>query len=131
MIKTIIKEIIIFILLLATMVLLLGVLFYDYVPQNKPIPAKVEPYVLPEEVKEEINIVEEEGQIVIKTYYIDSSDLRNYERADKYDKGKINPFEQYTSQVPTETDNNGTPSGSSSESGGSTNNNNTATNPIK
>ena len=34
-----------------------------------------------------------ETQNIVKTYYIDASDLKGYERTRVYDKGKPNPFE--------------------------------------
>ena len=54
MIKTIIKETFIMILLCVAIILILGILFYDYIPSNKVVPIK-EAYETPNNVKEEIN----------------------------------------------------------------------------
>ena len=64
MAKNIIKELIIFLLLILAIILILGVLLYKYVPANKIIPAQVS-YATPEKVK---------------TYKIDSTDLSNYKK---------------------------------------------------
>ena len=98
MTKSIFKEIIIVLLLIIILVLLLGILFYDYMPNSKTIPTKVQEYVLEETVKQELdkelnNINSEE---IIKTYKIDSIDIAGYEKTNQYDKGKINPFAQYS-----------------------------------
>lgn len=45
------------------------------------------------------------GENIIKTYQIDSSDLKLYESKSDYNKGKVNPFEKYTTN---ETTTNGT-----------------------
>ena len=54
MIKSVIKEIFIMILLGIAIILILGILFYDYIPSNKLVPVK-EAYETPNDVKEEIN----------------------------------------------------------------------------
>ena len=54
MIKSIIKEAFIMLLLCIAILLILGILFYDYIPTNKVIPEK-EAYSTPNNVKEEIN----------------------------------------------------------------------------
>ncbi|MCL2341698.1 MAG: hypothetical protein FWC53_01155 [Firmicutes bacterium] len=89
MIKAVIKEIIIFLLLLVSIALILGILFYDYMPINKTVPSKVEPYNIPADIQNELNTAEEQNQNVIKTYSIDSSALTTY------NKGKVNPFAAY------------------------------------
>lgn len=91
MIKSIIKEIIIMLLLCVAILLILGILFYDYIPTNKVIPAK-EAYSTPENVKTEI---EEEITEVEKTeisYEITDSDLNIYKESSSYKPGKSNPF---------------------------------------
>ena len=55
MAKNIIKEIIIVLLLAIAIILILGVLLYEYVPANKIIPEKVS-YTTPENVKQELQI---------------------------------------------------------------------------
>lgn len=99
MAKTIIKEIFIFLLLLVVIVLVLGVIFYDYVPNNKVVPTALKPYQLTEEVQEELNeTMSRSSENIVKTYYIDSSDLSVYASTKDYNKGKVNPFEDYTSE---------------------------------
>ena len=53
MVKSIIKEIIIMLLLCVAILLILGVLFYDYIPSNKVVPSKIA-YSTPENIQEEI-----------------------------------------------------------------------------
>ena len=107
MIKSILKEIVIILLLIIAIIPLLGILFYDYMPTSKVVPAKVEEYALNENVRNEIekelnNVNSEE---IIKTYVLDATDLELYEKTKEYNKGKVNPFASYGT----------TPSGTSSE----------------
>ena len=53
MVKNIIKEIIILLLMVLAIILVLGILLYDYVPNNKIIPDKVA-YTTPENVSSEL-----------------------------------------------------------------------------
>lgn len=93
MTKNIIKEIIIVLLLTLAIILILGVLLYEYVPANKIIPEKVS-YTTPEDAKLELetdtNV--DDTQVII-TYQIDSTDLNNYKKIQEYVPGKKNPFE--------------------------------------
>ena len=59
MIKSVIKEIGIILLLFVVIVLITAFVFYDYNPINKTIPSKVDAYVLPEEVEQEIGMLHE------------------------------------------------------------------------
>lgn len=116
MAKKVIKEIIIMLLLCLAIILILGVLLYEYVPSNKIIPEEVS-YTTPEEVKEELSKGENvEDEQVILTYSIDATDLNNYERINSYVPGKTNPFSSYdTSSTNGEENNsNGSTSGSNS-----------------
>lgn len=116
MAKKVIKEIIIMLLLCLAIILILGVLLYEYVPSNKIIPEEVS-YTTPEEVKEELSKGENvEDEQVILTYSIDATDLNNYERINSYVPGKTNPFSSYdTSSTSGEENNsNGSTSGSNS-----------------
>ncbi len=91
--KNIIKEIIIFLLLVLAIILILGVLLYEYVPTNKMIPEKVS-YTTPESVKSELQTDESvDNTEVVVTYQIDSTDLSNYKKINEYVPGKKNPFE--------------------------------------
>ena len=110
MVKSVFKEIIIILLLIIALILLLGILFYDFMPTSKIVPTKVEEHALSEETQAEIekelsNIKSDE---IIKTYTIDSADLDVYEKAKQYNKGKVNPFENY--QTNTQENNDESPS---------------------
>lgn len=117
MAKTIIKEIGIALLLLIAIALLLGVLLYDYIPNNKTVPIKIQAYEMPEDIKNELQEAIPEGQNIVRTYYIDSTDLNSYEATNDYDKGKPNPFAEY---VPVIQDN----SNNSTDSNNNNTNNN-------
>jgi hypothetical protein len=96
MTKSIIKEIAIVLLLLAVMILIFGIIFYDYIPTNKTVPAKVQAYQPSNEIQNELkDSLNTETQNIVKTYTIDSSDLSLYESTDNYDKGKRDPFYSY------------------------------------
>ena len=125
MIKAVIKEIIIFLLLLVSIALILGILFYDYMPINKTVPSKVEPYNIPADIQNELNTATEQNQNIISTYSIDSSALRTYS------KGKIDPFAVYNVNVTTDNNtansNNGSNAGSNTSTNAGTNTNSNAT----
>ena len=132
MAKNIIKEIIIMLLLCLAIILILGVILYEYVPSNKILPEEVS-YVTPQNIKEELNSsnsVEEDK--VILTYEIDESDLANYQRIKDYKPGKVNPFSTYEEKTEENQSQNGqntknnnsgsTNSDNSSSTGGNTQN---------
>ena len=99
MAKTVIKEIFIFLLLLLVVALVLGIMFYDYIPNNKTEPTALKQYELAPEAQEELNeTMSRSSENIVKTYYIDSSDLSAYASTKDYNKGKVNPFEDYTSE---------------------------------
>lgn len=136
--KEVIRELLIVLGLCFLIILLLGVLLYDYVPANKEIPAEIS-YVTPQEVKEELQTVGDvDEDKVILTYKIDETQLYNYQRVNDYKPGKTNPFSTYKTTIVENNSTNGgtqTPSssGSTITSGGSssttstTNNKNTNT----
>lgn len=116
MIKSILKEGFIVVILMAAIVLLLGILFYDYNPTSKSIPKTVEPYKLSEEVQNEIgHDFESDSENIIKTYKIDASDLNSYEQIDEYNSGKINPFDGYSSEPEQGSSNNTNSSNNNSD----------------
>ena len=128
MAKKVIKEIMIMLLLCLAIILILGVLLYEYVPSNKIIPDEVS-YTTPETVKEELSKSEDvENDEVILTYSVDSTDLDNYERINTYVPGKPNPFSPYdeTSTSGEDTTQSGSSNGSTS-SGSSTGTSNSNT----
>lgn len=116
MTKNMIKEMIIALLLCLAIILLLGILLYDYVPMTKTIPNPVS-YTTPNNVKQELaesSTIDEEQ--IIMTYEVDSTDLNNYKRIQNYKPGKANPFSSYE----TTTTNTDTTQGKT-ENGGSAN----------
>ena len=76
MVKSVIKEIFIIILLILAILLVLGVMFYDYRPSTKTIPTAVAEYRLSADIQEELDetIKASEVQNIIKTYYIEKMD---------------------------------------------------------
>ena len=127
MVKTIIKEIGISLLLLIAIALILGILFYDYIPNNKTVPIKIQAYEMPDDVEQELEeaLPEAEQQNIVKTFYIDDTDLNSYEATNDYDKGKPNPFAEYKEIEPenTDTDSENTNANGNNASNNSTNNN--------
>ena len=92
MIKNIFKEIFITILLLAIMVLLLGIMFYDDLTTKKIIP-EIAKYETPQNIKDELNGSSNIGfQNEILTYELTDSDLKLYKKVNIYNQGKTNPF---------------------------------------
>lgn len=104
--KSVLKEIIIILLLCCAICLILGVVFYDYIPTNKVIPSTVEPYTTSNTIKEEINqeITEFPKQTIVME--ITDSDLKIHKQERSYDSGKINPFAKSSSGT-TNTENGG------------------------
>lgn len=134
MAKSIIKELIIVLLLCLAIILVLGILLYEYVPMSKTIPNQVA-YITPEEVKEELiasNQIDESK--IVMTYEVNSDDLNNYKRIQDYKPGKANPFSSYETPVENENAENGntitgqTNSGTSSSSNSSNTSSNTTQN---
>ena len=127
MAKNVIKEIIILLLLCLAIILLLGILLYEYVPMSKTVPNPVS-YTTPEDVQQELaSSSDVDNSQVIMTYEVDSTDLNNFERINDYQPGKANPFSSYeTSGENTTTSGSGT-GGSSSSSGGNSSSSNTST----
>lgn len=93
MTKNIVKEIIIILLLCLAILLLLGILLYEYVPMNKTIP-NTEAYSTPSNVKAELKEENANGDL-IQTYEINNSDLDDYKRIQNYKPGKADPFSSY------------------------------------
>lgn len=123
MAKTIIKELIIILLLCLSIILVLGILFYEYVPMTKTIPNPVS-YTTPEDVKQELLTSEgvDENKIIM-TYEVDSTDLNNYKKIQDYKPGKANPFSSYAPSTNNTT--NGQTTNGTSNTGSSNNTGNT------
>ena len=112
MVKSAIKEIFIILLLSIAILLILGILFYDYIPINRVIPQK-EAYVTPENVKKEVEETITETEKVEVTYEVTDSDLNIYKQSGSYTEGKANPFAlnentENTSSSSSNNSNNGT-----------------------
>lgn len=95
MTKKLFKEIIISLLLCLAIILLLGILLYDYVPMTKTLPNPVS-YTTPDAIKQELASGDtvDESQIIM-TYEVDNTDLNNYKTIQNYKPGKANPFSSY------------------------------------
>lgn len=119
--KSIAKEIIIGLLLCLAILLVLAVMMYSFIPNNKVIPEPIT-YSAPEEVKKVLDEAATDSSQVILTYEVNSSDLSLAQRTNDYNPGKVNPFSSYQVQqaTPTEGSNSNT-GGTSSESGTSGN----------
>lgn len=92
MLKSVLKEIFIILLLSIAIILILGILFYGYIPINKDIPT-AEAYITPNEVQKEMNEnIIEENTVTVVTYEITGADLNVYEQTGSYPEGKANPF---------------------------------------
>ena len=102
MIKSVIKEIGIILLLFVVIVLITAFVFYDYNPINKTIPSKVDAYVLPEEVEQEIETILKEEDKIVKTYQIDGKDLNTYKNNNEYNSGKIEQYSLQSSKAENE-----------------------------
>ena len=96
-----------------------------YIPNNKTVPTALKQYELAPEAQEELNeTMSRSSENIVKTYYIDSSDLSVYASTKDYNKGKVNPFEDYTSENTT---NNTTNNTNTSSNTSTTNTKNTNT----
>ena len=125
--KNIIKEIIMILLLTLAIILVLGVLLYEYVPANKIIPEKVS-YTTPEEVKTELEtVVNEDEEELYVDYHIDSTQIKNYQKIQEYVPGRKNPFGEVGSEETATTTNDENQNSGSTSNTGSTTNSGTST----
>ena len=93
MAKSIIKEIIIMLLICLAIILILGILLYEYVPASKTMPNEVS-YTTPSDVKEELlSSADVDDSQIIVTYEVNQDDLNNYKKVQNYKPGKANPFD--------------------------------------
>jgi len=127
MVKTIVKEIIITLLLCIAILLVLGILFYDYNPINKVVPNKIA-YTVPEDIKNELEEENLQNTFAVenKTYTIEGSDLNIYKKSNSYNPSKVNPF----ASTPSEDTNVTTPSDTTPKTN-TQGNTNTKTNNVK
>ena len=126
MAKNIVKEIIIILLLCLAIILILGILLYEYAPMSKTVPNPVS-YTTPEEVQQELSSSSEvDNSQIIMTYEVDSTDLNNYERINDYQPGKANPFSSYATSGENTTTSGSSTGGSNTSSGSTTSNTTTS-----
>lgn len=102
MVKSIIKEVIIILLILLAVVLALGVLFYDYIPNNKTVPS-VQGYKTSDSVSREIAEQVTEDAPILVTYRVTEEDLKELQKTKTYKPGKANPFSTYEDPEPVNT----------------------------
>ena len=122
MIKSVLKEIFIILLLSIAILLILGILFYDYIPINSYIPER-EAYTTPNNVLEEINEAITETEKIEVTYEVTDSDLNIYKQSGSYTEGKANPFALESEQPENNVGNNQ----NTNDNNGQTNDNSTGT----
>lgn len=130
MTKNVFKEIVIVLLLCLAIILLLGVILYDYVPTNKIVPEEIN-YSTSKEVKDELkNADEVDADKVILTYTLDQTDLNNYQSINDYRPGKTNPFSTYKTQNATKPSSDGSSTGNTTggTSGNSSSNTSSSSN---
>lgn len=123
MAKKVVKEVIIVLLLCIAIMLILGVLLYEFIPNNKTLPQKVS-YVTSDKVTQALIASGgvDESQVVL-TYELNSSDLNNYQRINNYTPGKTNPFSSFqSSSTSGEGSTSGSATGAENGQNGSTNN---------
>lgn len=94
MTKNIVKQIIIALLICIIIGLVLAVIFYQYIPSNAMIPAKVEAYETPENIASEIkdNAQEQTYETTNTLLEVTDSDLTKYKSTGSYNPGKSDPF---------------------------------------
>ena len=126
MTKTIFFFIGIVLMLLIAVALLLAIIFYDYVPNNKIVPAKIQAYEMPNDIQEELKESVSGEQNIVVTRYIDNADLDAYESTNDYNKGKVNPFADYTEKTPSNITGNNTANNNTTNTVGSNNNETTS-----
>lgn len=100
MTKQITKQILIILLACIAIVLILALIFYQYIPSNKIVPAKVQAYSTPESIKSEIEDSLNNQTLMGENelYEITDSDLDQYKSNRSYNPGKSDPFENYVEE---------------------------------
>ena len=106
MAKTIFKEFFIILLVCVAIILIMAVIFYNYIPTNKIIPAKVTAYKTPENIQTEIT-EDTIGSYTTqeKEYTIENSVLSKYQVTQSYNPGKPDPFAEYSEANVVDNDN--------------------------
>ena len=127
--KSVIKEILIIVLLCCAVCLILGVVFYDYIPTNKVIPSQVQAYQTSNTIKDEISQGVSNYEAGNYIFEITDSDLSLYRQSDSYDPGKANPFASsaLSENTTTNTVAEGTNSGNTTSNENTSNNSSSGT----
>ncbi len=99
--KTIFKETFIILLTCVAIGLIIAIIFYQYMPNNRVIPSKVSAYATPDNVKEEIKNADDQYDLAqqTQTYTITDADLTLYRKNQSYNPGKADPFAAYSEPV--------------------------------
>ena len=113
------RDLFISLLIVTFIILIIFIVSYNKLSINKIIPQS-EDYQMPEKMQNDMKEDRlEEAKEIVTTYYLDSSDLKKFEKTQEYKKGKANPFAE-TSEDPANTVSGGsnkTGTGSGSGSG--------------
>ena len=122
--KNVLREIIILLLLTLAIILLLGVLLYEYVPMNKVIPETVT-YTATHETRKAIDehSAQDDGTVVL-SYEVTSTDLKNYKKVNDYKAGRKNPFSAVNTGSISSTGTNNGNTGTAENNSSTTNSNN-------
>lgn len=140
---SIIKNITLMLVLSAVIIMMIGIVFYDYIPNRVEVKDANEyetqestTKVLAAIKDEEQNLfgttkVDSDGNIdtVIHAYSLDAGDLRVYEQSNSYESGKADPFDDIASDSTGNSgaNNSGGTTNSGNAVGGITNNNSNGT----
>lgn len=96
--KTVIREIIAMIILVAAIILVTVTFFFDYIKDQANQPQSAVYKMSDEEsaiLKERQNYINSQNKIVLSSAYsIDSSDLQNYKVTNQLKTGQSNPFDE-------------------------------------
>ncbi len=114
--KSMSKEMFIMALLIMIVVFMVGIIFYDYMPNNKIVPEPITyqadsstTSVLQEIASTTIgdDTETQEKQSIIKSYSIGSKELSTAASKNSYTSGKTDPFAEYKEPVTNTVDENG------------------------
>lgn len=96
------REIILSTLILIIILLTMGIILYDKLPALKKIP-KAQEYSKSLEAQKILDEVvnQEEVKTAIKTYTMNKSEMRALSRSSRFEKGKNNPFADYSTKPGT------------------------------
>lgn len=118
------KNIILIILLSAVIIMMIGILFYDYIPNGAEV-KEVNKYVTEERTTKTLASIKqdeevlfeqlygstsnsgdttdvEEPQVIIHSYSLDAGDLKVFEQSKSYESGKANPFADLIEETESE-----------------------------